>query len=254
MVSDRGRVHRTNEDAGAVAARSTGVALVICDGVSSTDESQHAARAAVQVIADLIAGAPPDRLDAVFISAAQAAQTAIVDLDSMGTGEPPSCTMVAAAADVNGAIADLTIGWLGDSRAYWVANNTATQLTRDHSWAMEQTELGELDADAIEADSRAHSITRWLGADSHDVTPELRSVQVQLPGLLVLCSDGLWNYAPADADMHAIVSAADTEATLETPLAKAERLVAFANAQGGHDNITVAIATLNPLTEGAPNG
>ncbi|MBT5753416.1 MAG: serine/threonine protein phosphatase, partial [Acidimicrobiaceae bacterium] len=42
IVSDRGRVHRTNEDAGAVAARATGVALVVCDGVSSTDQSQHA--------------------------------------------------------------------------------------------------------------------------------------------------------------------------------------------------------------------
>ena len=34
----------------------------------------------------------------------------------------------------------------------------------------------------------------------------------------------------------------------EPSLARAERLVAFANEQGGHDNITVAIADLTPQT------
>ena len=102
--------------------------------------------------------------------------------------------------------------------------------------------MGELDPEVIQADSRAHSITRWLGADSRDVTPELNSLEVELPGLVVVCSDGLWNYAPTEAELHDVVMDGPAE---ESALERAERLVAFANAKGGHDNITVAIAELS---------
>lgn len=243
IVSDRGRVHRTNEDAGAVAARANGVALVVCDGVSSTDESQHASQNAARSVIELVAEAAPDAVPQVLSEAAHAAQRGIVELTSSTSAEPPSCTMVATIADVTGSRAALTVGWLGDSRAYWLADGAATQLTRDHSWAIEQHDLGELEPDLIDSDSRAHSITRWLGADSHDATPQIESTEVDLPGTLLVCSDGLWNYAATEAELHELVVAGGPD---ETPIDRAERLVAFANAQGGHDNITVAIAHLQP--------
>jgi len=157
--------------------------------------------------------------------------------------------MVTVVADIDDDDATLHIAWLGDSRAYWVANGMAVQLTRDHSWALEQLELGELDPEVIEADSRAHSITRWLGADSRDVTPELNMLDVQLPGLVVVCSDGLWNYAPTEPELHDVVMDGPAD---ESALARAERLVAFANEKGGHDNITVAIAELRQRSEPEP--
>ena len=242
IVSDRGRVHRTNEDAGAVAARTTGVALVVCDGVSSTDASQDASQNAARTIISEIEAIDATTFDTAIVSAAEAAQTEIVNVTSQTSAEPPSCTMVTVVAEVNQKDATLHIAWLGDSRAYWVAQGTAVQLTRDHSWALEQLELGELDPEVIQADSRAHSITRWLGADSRDVTPELNSLEVELPGLVVVCSDGLWNYAPTEAELHDVVMDGPAE---ESALERAERLVAFANAKGGHDNITVAIAELS---------
>jgi len=245
IVSDRGRVHRTNEDSGAVAARKTGVALVVCDGVSSTDESQHASQSATRTIIDIVEGAASTGVDQAIVQAASAAQGEILNITSRSSAEPPSCTMVTVVADVVGASADVRLGWLGDSRAYWVANGTATQLTRDHSWATEQEDLGELDQATIDADSRAHSITRWLGADSHDVTPEMKALQFDLPGTLLVCSDGLWNYAPTESELHDLVIAGGAG---EGPLDRAERLVAFANEQGGHDNITVAVAELKPQT------
>ena len=245
IVSDRGRVHRTNEDAGAVAARATGVALVVCDGVSSTDQSQHASQNAARTIIGLVDSAPPARAGTAIVQAAEAAQAEIMSVTSRSSAEPPSCTMVTVVADIDGATADVCVGWLGDSRAYWLANGKATQLTRDHSWAIEQQDLGELDQATIDADKRAHSITRWLGADSHDVTPEMQALSLELPGMLLVCSDGLWNYAPSDADIYDLAFGGGDD---EPSLARAERLVAFANEQGGHDNITVAIADLTPQT------
>lgn len=249
IVSDRGRVHRTNEDAGAVAARATGVALVVCDGVSSTDESQHASQNAARTIIGLLDSAPVAKVDSAMVQAAQAAQAEILSVTSQSSAEPPSCTLVTVVADIDGATANLHVGWLGDSRAYWLANGTATQLTRDHSWAIEQEDLGELEQATIDADKRAHSITRWLGADSHDVTPEMKVLSLELPGLLLVCSDGLWNYAPTETDIYDLAFAGGDD---ELPLVRAERLVAFANEQGGHDNITVAIADLKPQNTPSP--
>ena len=243
IVSDRGRVHRTNEDAGAVAARPTGVALVVCDGVSSTDNSQHASQNAVRTIIGVVESTSPASVAPAIVQAAEAAQIEILSVTSRSSTEPPSCTMVTVVADVVGATATIDVGWLGDSRAYWLANGTATQLTRDHSWAIEQEDLGQLDQATIDADSRAHSITRWLGADSHDVTPETKTLTLELPGMMLVCSDGLWNYAPTEADIYELAFAGEDD---EQPLDRAERLVAFANEQGGHDNITVAIADLKP--------
>lgn len=241
IVSDRGRVHRTNEDAGAVAARIDGVVLVVCDGVSSTDESQHASQKAARTVIEILQPARADAVPLALTDAAHAAQGEIVELTSEPSAQPPSCTLVAAVADLSGSRAALTVGWLGDSRAYWLADGEATQLTRDHSWAVEQHDLGELEPDDIDADPRAHSITRWLGADSHDATPQIETAEVDLPGTLLVCSDGLWNYATTTGELRDLVAAGGPD---ESPLDQAERLVAFANAQGGHDNITVAIARL----------
>lgn len=243
VVSDKGKVHRTNEDAGAVRARATGVALVVCDGVSSTNEAQHAAQSASKMIADMLEKPIFGNAEQTLVEAARAAQDEIIRVAPAGDGEPSSCTMVAAVAKIDGANAELRLGWLGDSRAYWINGDEAIQLTRDHSWAIEQMDLGQLPVEEIEADKRSSSITRWLGEDSHDVTPQQVAKQVELPGILLLCSDGLWNYAETPPEIHALVhDGADDE----QPLAMAERLVAFANEQGGRDNITVALATLRP--------
>ena len=67
------------------------------------------------------------------------------------------------------------------------------------------------------------------------------------PGWLMLCSDGLWNYCSAAEDLGALVSRTSgaSPAAIE-PLALAGALVDWANAQGGQDNISVALARIHP--------
>jgi len=70
------------------------------------------------------------------------------------------------------------------------------------------------------------------------------------PGWLLVCSDGLWNYCSAAEDLAKVVSQASaTSPALEgaaEPLPLARALVAWANAQGGRDNISVALARIHP--------
>ncbi len=54
-------------------------------------------------------------------------------------------------------------------------------------------------------------------------------------GILLVASDGLWNYAPDDESMAKLVG----DVGSEPPLALARRLVQFALDAGGADNIAV---------------
>ena len=183
---------------------------------------------------------------------------------SQQSSNPPSCTFVAGVTESIAGQVNVAIAWLGDSRAYWVGIGTdepaqAQLLTTDHSWAQEQLGLGELEPDVIASDPRAHSITRWIGVDAGDVTPEVAEYSFAEPGRLIVCSDGLWNYAPEPEEMAALIDERTADAT-PTSAELAEALVAFANDSGGHDNITVLIADFtgepadpaDPATEPAP--
>jgi serine/threonine protein phosphatase PrpC len=52
---------------------------------------------------------------------------------------------------------------------------------------------------------------------------------------VLLCSDGLWNYVAAPADLARLVEGTTA------PSAMARLLVNHALARGGHDNVTVAV-------------
>jgi serine/threonine protein phosphatase PrpC len=174
-------------------------------------------------------------------SAIGAAQQAVLEVPwaPQPDLDAPSCTLVSAA----GHEGEFVIGWVGDSRAYWIAGDNSRQLTVDDSWAQEQVAAGLLSAEETSLDPRAHSITRWLGADAPADPPHFISVAPTEPGRLVLCSDGLWNYTPNAVDIAALIDALPPEATA---LAAAHALADTALAKGGHDNITVAVVNVQP--------
>jgi serine/threonine protein phosphatase PrpC len=94
---------------------------------------------------------------------------------------------------------------------------------------------------AAEADERAHSITRWLGADAPENPPNVVTFLPEGSGRIVVCSDGLWNYASTAEQLAARLDGLPADAD---PLRVARQLTDFARASGGHDNITVVIVAL----------
>ncbi|HEY8721783.1 PP2C family serine/threonine-protein phosphatase [Pengzhenrongella sp.] len=258
-VSDRGVRHHRNEDAAAVAADTepgSRAVLVVCDGVSSSEDSDVASLAAARAAREVLVGSrskglgSQSALSGVFRTrleiATDAASDAVARMTSPDHGtSPPSCTFVAAVVE-NGRV---VVGVVGDSRAYWLPDTGEQQmLTVDDSWSAAQIAAG-VPREQAEAGPQAHAITRWLGVDAPDHTPRVTTLLVDRPGWLMLCSDGLWNYcSPAD-ELGALVQRTAAVAAGE-PLALASRLVDWANAQGGHDNITVALARLG---DPAPN-
>ncbi|MDQ6947056.1 MAG: serine/threonine-protein phosphatase, partial [Actinomycetota bacterium] len=242
-VTDRGLHHPHNEDAfhlelaGPEAER--GVVAVVCDGVSSSvraeDAATSAAAAAATVLASVVAG--PGSLADATIHAAHGATRAVAALAWTPSGQlaSPSCTLVSAACRAG----EAAIGWVGDSRAYWLGGEEGIRrLTIDDSWAEAQVQAGRMTEVEAEADPRSHAITRWVGADAPDSDAQVMTLAPAAPGRLLLCSDGLWNYAPTVEDM-ANVLARLPEPT--TPIELARSLTEFARTAGGHDNITVVV-------------
>lgn len=239
-ASNRGRRHHQNEDAIAldIVVPNTSV-IVVCDGVSSSQHpelaSQAAATACAQAICAALVQGTSDPSIALF-EGVDAALNAVasIPIDRTSSLDASSTTIVTAI--VRDRIA--TIGWLGDSRAYWLSAEKSSQLTQDDSWLREAVEAGYTLAEA-EASPYAHAIVRWLGADTLEADSQPNLITFPLPGAgyLLLCSDGLWNYAPEPAYLYHVLQ----QAPSTQPIDIARHLIDYANQQGGQDNITVGI-------------
>jgi serine/threonine protein phosphatase PrpC len=240
-VSDRGLKHARNEDRFGIHQAGSGYAFVVCDGVSSSRESELASSAVAALVSESLAGA----LQNGGISDAEATVRQAIGAGEAGLAahpardaqdNPPSTTVVAALV----ADGHATVGWVGDSRAYWIGPSGAQQLTSDHSWMNAVVSAGEMTAEEAEKAPQAHAITRWLGADAgENAAADTARFPVTAPGVLLLCTDGLWNYAAAPEAMAHIVHEANGHGG--DALAVARNLIAFAIAQGGQDNITAIV-------------
>ena len=246
-VTDKGLRHARNEDAMALAtvesASGPAVLAVVCDGVSSSRRPDEASLAAVQAaMRVLLAGVRAgEDLTETSTAAVAAAQRALAGLDEPGLGDPPSATFVSAVMTTE----TVTLCWLGDSRAYWLGSGTgsdAERLTCDDSVAGEMVAAGLVSEDAAMALPGAHVVTGWVGASSPGAPPHVATFTPPGPGVLLLCSDGLWNYQPEAAGLAGLA----LPGALTDPLSTAAALVEFALRAGGSDNITVVLAPFPP--------
>ena len=246
LVTDRGIEHPHNEDAAAAGAlvstgaqRPDSIAVAVCDGVSSSAGAHLAAVAASKAGVDaMLAAIVASKKSRAAMLAGLAAATAAAASAGTESASAPSCTYTAAIVAWTADGAQITVGNVGDSRAYWLPEPPAAaqQLTVDDSLAQELITAGaSADSDAVQRG--AHTLTRWLGADS-DPEPwsesSVQTITVVGPGTLLLCSDGLWNYLPDAADIARFCSGTD-------PGAAARALTEFALNAGGQDNITVVV-------------
>lgn len=253
LITDRGIEHDRNEDAGAAGILAPGdgrpdiIAVAVCDGVSTSGNSERASRVASEagVSAMLAAlGSSDDVRAAAFAGLADAAKAASAARSDGGMA--PSCTYTAAivVAGPDGT-AEITTANVGDSRSYWIPQSPddARQLTEDDSVAQSLMAAGfPPESEAVLRG--AHTLTRWLGADSGALPwsdTSVNTVTVTGPGLLLVCSDGLWNYAPEAADIARRCVGSDATA-------KVRELVEFALGCGGHDNITVILVPIGGPT------
>jgi serine/threonine protein phosphatase PrpC len=253
-LTDIGLKRSRDEDATAVASgmsltHKPWFVLVACDGVSSSSHAATASMIAATIARDALAhharsgDIEHEAASWAVVAAIHAAHIAVC-AENLGHGDegPPATTIVVALVYGN----QLTVGWVGDSRAYWLTNDGAELLTRDHSWINDTVDTGRMTEGEAAREPLAHALTRCLGpveaGDTTPVEPDVRGRLLVGPGHLVLCTDGLWNYYPDPGTLSKLVRSACAISQAGTSAARVARhLVNHAIARGGGDNVSVAV-------------
>jgi PPM family protein phosphatase len=141
---------------------------------------------------------------------------------------------------------EVSLGHVGDSRAYRMRDGELEQLTKDHSLVAELERSGQITAEAAEHHPQRSIITRALGPEP-DVEVDTYTLTGREGDLFLLCSDGLTSMI-SDDEVGSILRSADS---LD---AAADALVRAANQSGGKDNITVVLFRLGPAGENGGPG
>jgi protein phosphatase len=127
----------------------------------------------------------------------------------------------------------VTLGHVGDSRAYLIGRDGTRVITRDHSLVQRLVELEQLTEEEAALHPQRNVLWNAIGQGAN-LKVDVASHPVPQGGYLLLCSDGLWGTVP-DGDIEKMVLAATD------PQSAADQLVQAANAAGGPDNITVIL-------------
>jgi serine/threonine protein phosphatase PrpC len=252
-VTDRGLRHSRNEDDMAFAVLgATGepptVIAVVCDGVSTSYKPETASATAAltareHLVLALRRGEDPQ--EATF-GAFEEAHKAVCALpsDPADPSNGRASTMVSVLATERA----ITVGWVGDARVYWLDQDPENSivLTLDDSWAGRMIADGTLSEEEAFKSPLAHTILRWLGPGAPEEPANLRVFLPDGPGLVLACSDGLWNYVP-DAVALARLAAGGAGGLVKA----AADLTAVALEGGGHDNITAVLVPWPPRVPGS---
>jgi serine/threonine protein phosphatase PrpC len=130
---------------------------------------------------------------------------------------------------------------VGDSRCYRLREGVFEQLSRDHTLVARLVEQGILTPEQAKYHPQRNVIRQAVGvADpTEPLEPDIETFALQAGDLYLLCSDGLTDMVD-DAEIEAILRD-------EPPTRAAWRLVDRALANGGRDNITVALVRVAAL-------
>nr|HEX4316527.1 PP2C family serine/threonine-protein phosphatase [Kofleriaceae bacterium] len=234
-TSNVGKVRTTNEDA-LVLEPQRGLYAVL-DGMGGANAGDVASATARAAIIEFVAAhgddMPPKQLVEQAIqhgcAAVHRAAQERTEHNGMGT-TCVACLLV----DAQHAI----VAHVGDSRAYLHRNGRLQILTRDHTIVEELVDRGMLSPDEAERHPYKNVLSRNLGARV-DTRVDLLELELKAGDRVMLCSDGLYGYASAEAIQYQLGSDDDPEHV-------ANDLVELALRGGGGDNVSVIVIEAPP--------
>jgi serine/threonine protein phosphatase PrpC len=223
VASDTGRRRRRNEDAYVVAPP----LFAVADGMGGAQAGEVASRLAAATL-ESGDGRELNGVErvAALIHEANRRVYARASTDPSASGMGTTMTV----ALVEGMT--VTIGHVGDSRAYLVRDGRMEQLTDDHSLVSELLKSGKLSPEEAQVHPQRSVITRAVGTDP-DVDVDAFPVDAHEDDVFLLCSDGLTDMV-GDEDILDLLHRHRDDLNRAVKM-----LVAAANRRGGEDNITV---------------
>jgi PPM family protein phosphatase len=215
-----------------------GILIVVADGMGGHSAGEVASGMAVEIIDRVYFDDAHDPASALKSALEEAnfeihkASLGQEGLRGMGT----TCT--ALVLQNGSAIA----AHVGDSRLYLVRGGQIYLMTEDHSEVMEMVKRGLISLEEARHHPDKNVILRAIGSHAEvQVSTWAEPFPTREGDRFLLCSDGLYDLVEDDEIKRAVEQA--------EPEAACESLVALAKERGGHDNISVAVVNLLPLSE-----
>ncbi|MCB9077243.1 MAG: serine/threonine-protein phosphatase [Anaerolineaceae bacterium] len=255
--TDRGKRRTLNEDtvfhqtSHLTDRRNAGLYL-ICDGMGGLNAGDVASQLVTNTIVAELAGlfysnqwvsAKHDRTEPAFCTLTRQLERA-VEIANQELYHFSQEKLAVASRMGTTATAALIYGqWLhiahvGDSRAYLWRAGQLTQLTRDHSMAVQLLDAGLLDpAKAFKHPTR-NRLLRAVGVDEK-VAVDVTTQELQPGDKLLLCSDGLWQAFPDETELKNWL-----DSSLE-PAELVRQLGAEARERDGSDNISAVLVSID---------
>lgn len=134
---------------------------------------------------------------------------------------------------------EIVLAHVGDSRIYRIRHTDIVQLTEDHSLLNDYIRMKRLKAEDADKFPHKNVIVRALGM-KETVAVDAQREQPRLGDVYLFCSDGLSGMIDDQTLLEVVCTQQDLDRCCEN-------LIELANVNGGIDNITVALARIEPL-------
>ena len=231
--TDIGKVRITNEDQAYVLTNYQGdVFMVVCDGMGGQNKGDYASKVAIDYLVEAFQNKKkgPSILSRAWLRRVIKEANAIIfnEASKNPMYEGMGTTCVAVLIQENRMI----VANVGDSRAYGYDERGLRRLTNDQTYVDYLYRSGQIAERDKESSPDRHVLMNALG-----IYPSASLDLAVLPyggETIMLCSDGLYNNV-SEPEIRAILS------TDERPDQKISSLIAEANANGGSDNMAIAI-------------
>ncbi|NVB41538.1 serine/threonine-protein phosphatase [Pseudenhygromyxa sp. WMMC2535] len=255
-----GCVRERNEDSFVVANITTGerglrpgttiqqldesVGLIgVCDGMGGAAAGDIASKIASETLYDQLMMATAlhevSSVQEALLSAVVGANRAIADYAHTHPGKRGMGTTMTGALTYGH---EVHIVHVGDSRAYLRRGRTLHQLTTDHSIVGQMVATGQLTPEEARSYEHRNVLLQALGVQAV-IQPEIVVAPVCAGDVLLMCSDGLTGPLDDDGILEIMLR-------FDDPVRCCRALTEAACANGGPDNVTVAVARF--LGEGLP--
>jgi protein phosphatase len=236
--------------AGSIGADESAV-LCVVDGMGGMEAGEVASRAALHAVIKMGVDSVSAGIDGGGSQSepitprrlVQAAARAVIDA---AAGRQVGATITCAIID-NGS---LTIGHVGDTRAYLLRDGTMSQLTRDHSLVAAMVANGMISPEEARGHPDSNKVLRSLGGqrelpdefiDDLSVTQGMPQLRLQDGDTLLFCSDGVWGPLDDDGLQESILAAADCASGVRS-------IITAVLKAGAPDNASVIMARCHAAT------
>ncbi|MEM6449482.1 MAG: protein phosphatase 2C domain-containing protein [Cyanobacteria bacterium P01_D01_bin.105] len=147
---------------------------------------------------------------------------------------------------------ELYLTHIGDSRAYWITSEYCHQLTIDDDVAGHEVTEGLSFYATASRRPHANALSQAVGVREFErLHPHTQRFLFTTSGALLLCSDGLSDHHQVETSWQNYISLIVNKIV---PLGAAvDSWIELANQKNGHDNVAVALMSVNILNEVTDN-